>query len=208
MDLTDCIKEHGLIAILRGIQTAEAEEAGLALYEEGFRLIEVPLNSPTPYDSIQLLRQTLPEDCVIGAGTVMTFRQVERVKQAGGQLIVMPHSDCAVIAAAKNAGLLCTPGAATLTEAFAAIEHGADAVKVFPAEQITPAVIKAWRAVVPPHIPLLPVGGITPEKMQDYLSAGADGFGLGGALYKPGDSVKEVRQAARKFISAWQQRVR
>jgi len=208
MDLTDCIKEHGLIAILRGIQTAEAEEAGLALYEEGFRLIEVPLNSPTPYDSIQLLRQTLPEDCVIGAGTVMTFRQVERVKQAGGQLIVMPHSDCAIIAAAKNAGLLCAPGAATLTEAFAAIEHGADAVKVFPAEQITPAIIKAWRAVVPPHIPLLPVGGITPEKMQDYLNAGADGFGLGGALYKPGDSVKEVRQAARRFISAWQQRVR
>lgn len=208
MDLTNCIKEHGLIAILRGIQTAEVKEAGFALYEEGFRLIEVPLNSPTPYDSIQLLRQTLPEDCVIGAGTVMTFRQVERVKQAGGQLIVMPHSDCAIIAAAKNAGLLCAPGAATLTEAFAAIEHGADAVKVFPAEQITPAIIKAWRAVVPPHIPLLPVGGITPEKMQDYLNAGADGFGLGGALYKPGDSVKEVRQAARRFISAWQQRVR
>jgi 2-dehydro-3-deoxyphosphogalactonate aldolase len=204
MDLTGCIKKHGLVAILRGIQTKEVQEIGLALYEEGFRLIEVPLNSPTPYDSIRLLRQALPTDCTIGAGTVMTPQQVKQVKQAGGELIVMPHSDCAVIASAKNAELLCAPGAATLTEAFAAIEHGADAIKVFPAEQVTPAVIKAWRAVVPSRIPLLPVGGITPEKMPDYVSAGADGFGLGGALYKPGDSANDVRQAARGFISAWQ----
>lgn len=204
MGLTSCIKKHGLIAILRGIKTYEVQEIGRALYEEGFRLIEVPLNSPTPYDSIQQLRQALPTDCTIGAGTVMTSEQVKRIKHAGGQLIVMPHSDCAVITAAKKAGLLCTPGAATLTEAFAAIGHGADAIKVFPAEQITPAVIKAWRAVVPSQIPLLPVGGITPEKMPDYLSAGADGFGLGGALYKPGDSANDVRQAARRFISTWQ----
>ncbi|HEY4466597.1 MAG TPA: 2-dehydro-3-deoxy-6-phosphogalactonate aldolase [Klebsiella sp.] len=204
MDLMTCIKKHGLVAILRGIKTKEAQEIGLTLYEEGFRLIEVPLNSPTPYDSIRLLRESLPTDCTIGAGTVMTPQQVNQVKHAGGQLIVMPHSDLAVITAAKNAELLCTPGAATLTEAFAAIEHGADAIKVFPAEQIIPEVIKAWRAVVPSQIPLLPVGGITPEKMADYFRAGADGFGLGGALYKPGDSANDVRQAAREFISAWQ----
>ncbi|MEO3992338.1 2-dehydro-3-deoxy-6-phosphogalactonate aldolase [Pseudocitrobacter cyperus] len=205
MDLNACIKEHGLIAILRGIHPREAEEIGLTLYEEGFRIIEVPLNSPSPCDSIRALRQALPQDCLIGAGTVLTAQQAAAVKQAGGQLIVMPHSDPAVIDAAKAAGLFCAPGVATLTEAFAAVARGADAIKIFPAEQITPAIVRAWRAVFPRHIPLLPVGGITPEGMADYLAVGANGFGLGGALYKPGNSASDVRQAARQFMQAWRQ---
>lgn len=193
----------GLIAILRGLRSDEAQDIGLALYKAGFRLIEVPLNSPDPLASIRILRDALPIDCLVGAGTVLNSADCERIQHAGGELIVMPHSDAAVIRAAKAAGLACVPGVATPTEAYAALAAGADALKLFPAEQLGPAVLKAWRAVLRPPIAILPVGGITPDTMTAYIQAGASGFGLGSALYKPGFTAEEVGRCARDFIAAW-----
>jgi len=193
-----------LIAIVRGIRPAEAVEHGRALYEAGFRIIEVPLNSPDPLASIAALRMALPADAMIGAGTVLTPGRVRDVKQAGGELIVMPHADVDVVLAAKREGLVCVPGVATPTEAFAALKHGADALKMFPAELLGPAVTKAWRAVIPPVVPLLPVGGVKPDNMGPQLAAGASGFGLGSALYKPGQDVATTRANAQAFIAGWQ----
>ena len=201
--LKQALAQNGLIAILRGLRPDEAQAVGQVLYDAGFRVIEVPLNSPDPYTSIRTLRDSLPADCLIGAGTVLTPEQVEQVKAAGGQVIVMPHSDAKVLRAAKAAGLYLSPGVATPTEAFAAIEHGANAIKLFPAEQITPEVTKAWRAVIPQSVPMLPVGGITPETMARYLSHGANGFGLGSALYRPGMTPEQVYENAVLFMNAW-----
>jgi len=204
--LKEALKQCGLIAILRGIRPDEAETIGTVLYDAGFRVIEVPLNSPEPFESIRLLRNSLPANCVVGAGTVLSPAQVQQVKDAGGQLIVMPHSDPAVIAAATAAGLASAPGVATVTEAFAALAAGADILKMFPAEQLGPAVVKAWRAVIPASVSLAPVGGITPANLKSFSDAGASGFGLGSALYKPGMTAEQVRQNAVDFINAWQQR--
>ena len=202
--LKKAMSECGMIAILRGVKTDEAAAIGDALYHAGFRVIEVPLNSPQPYDSIRILRDTLPADCVVGAGTVLGVGQVDQVKEAGGELIVMPHSDNNVIRAAKSAGMYAAPGVATLTEAFAALAAGADILKMFPAEQLGPHVVKAWRAVVAADIALVPVGGINPDNMADFLAAGASGFGLGSALYKPGMTAEQVARTASAFIGAWQ----
>ena len=147
--LKQALAQNGLIAILRGLRPQEAAAIGEVLYTAGFRVIEVPLNSPEPYESIRILRSTLPADCLIGAGTVLTPEQVEQVKAAGGQVIVMPHSDPKVLRAAKAAGLYLSPGVATPTEAFAALAVGADALKIFPAEMVTPAILKAIRVVLP-----------------------------------------------------------
>ena len=201
--LRNAMKQCGLIAILRGVEPHEVAAIGLKLYEAGFRIIEVPLNSPQPFDSIRSLRNALPADCMVGAGTVLTTDQVAAVKRAGGEIIVMPHSDPEVIAAAKQAGLACAPGVATVTEAFAALAAGADVLKMFPAEQLGPNVVKAWRAVIPREVALLPVGGITPENLATFVSAGASGFGLGSALYKPGLSAEQVGQNANRFVAAW-----
>jgi 2-dehydro-3-deoxyphosphogalactonate aldolase len=192
-----------MVAIVRGITPAEAADHGRALYEAGFRIIEVPLNSPDPLDSIAALRAALPADALIGAGTVLTTERVRDVKAAGGELIVMPHADVDVVLAAKLQGMSCVPGVATPTEAFAALKHGADALKMFPAEQLGPAVTKAWRAVIPFAVPLLPVGGVKPDNMGPQLAAGASGFGLGSALYKPGQSVEATRTNAQAFIEGW-----
>ena len=194
-----------LVAILRGITPPEAEAMALALYAAGFRLIEVPLNSPDPFASIATMRRSLPDDALVGAGTVLSAAQVETLKDCGGELVVMPHSDLAVIRAAKAAGLICAPGVATPTEAFAALAAGADALKLFPAELVTPPVLKAIRTVLPKGTTLLPVGGITPDNMQPYVDAGASGFGLGSALYKPGMPVEDVAAIAGKFVSSWRQ---
>lgn len=180
------------IAILRGITPEETDAVGVALYETGFRLIEVPLNSPEPFESIGRLRRQLPQDAVIGAGTVMQAAQVDALVAAGGELVVMPHADVSVIAAAKRAALLCVPGVVTPTEAFAALAAGADALKMFPAELLTPSVIGALRAVLPRSTRLLPVGGITPVNMRGYIAAGAAGFGLGSALYRAGTTADAV----------------
>ena len=195
--------ELPLIAILRGIAPDEAIDVGLALVETGFRLIEVPLNSPEPIESIRRLAAALGDRATVGAGTVRSAAEVAEVAAVGGRLIVSPHMSPQLIGATKQAGLMSGPGVATPTEAFAAIEAGADFLKLFPAEQLTPEIVKAWRAVLPKGMPLVPVGGITPDSMASYLAAGATGFGLGSALYKPGMTPLEVSRAAETFISAW-----
>ena len=163
----------------------------------------MPLNSPEPLASIKRLADGLGERALIGAGTVLEPAEVQQVAAAGGRLIVMPHGDPKVIAAARSAGLVCIPGVATPTEAFAALAAGADALKLFPAEALPPAVVKAWRAVLPAAVWLLPVGGVTPTAIAPYLAAGASGFGLGSALYRPGMSAAEVGERARAFQSAY-----
>lgn len=203
MHLTAAMAELPLVAILRGIRPDEAEAIGAALVAAGFRLIEVPLNSPDPFRSVEILAARFGTEAVIGAGTVMTAADATRVVEAGGRLIVMPHSDAAVIRAAKAAGCWCLPGVATPTEGFAALGAGADGLKLFPGESLPPAVVKAWKAVFPPDVPLLPVGGIAPETMAAYVAAGAAGFGIGSALYKPGIGVAEISGRAAAFVQAW-----
>lgn len=192
-----------LVAILRGITPQEAVPVAMALHSAGFRLVEVPLNSPQPFESIARIRQALPTDTIVGAGTVLKMDDVQRLADAGGELVVMPHADTSIIRAAKALGLLCVPGVATPTEAFAALAAGADALKLFPAELITPNVMKAMRAVLSKQIRLLPVGGITPDNMGGYFKAGANGFGLGSALYAPQTSSEDVASRARQFVEAW-----
>jgi 2-dehydro-3-deoxyphosphogalactonate aldolase len=192
-----------LVAILRGVKPAEAVDILQALVGSGFCLIEVPLNSPEPFDSIRAMRAAAPSGALIGAGTVLTTDDVAKVAEAGGDLIVMPHSDRAIVAAAKARGLIALPGVATPTEAFAAIAAGADGLKAFPAEMISPAIVKAWRAVLPAGMPILPVGGVTPDNMAPYVAAGANGFGLGSALYRPGDSAAAVARNGEAFVAAW-----
>jgi 2-dehydro-3-deoxyphosphogalactonate aldolase len=201
--LADALAKLPLVAILRGIKPDESTPILTALVDAGFRLIEAPLNSPAPFETIRLMRLVAPKDVLIGAGTVQTTAEVAAVAEAGGDLIVMPHADTAIISAAAKRGLICVPGVATPTEAFAALGAGADGLKAFPAEMITPQVLKAWRAVIPQSAPILPVGGITPDSMAAYVAAGADGFGLGSALYKPGDDAPKVAAAAAAFVSAW-----
>jgi 2-dehydro-3-deoxyphosphogalactonate aldolase len=191
-----------LIAILRGITPIDAADHGRALYEAGFRILEVPLNSPQPFDSIAAIRHALPADAVVGAGTVLHPKYVDDVKAAGGELIVMPHSDGEVVRAAKALGLACAPGVATPNEAFLALKNGADVLKMFPAEQLGAHVVKAWRAVIAAQVPLVPVGGVTPDNMGPFLTAGANGFGLGSALYKPGQSAAATSSHAKAFINA------
>ncbi|WP_273805631.1 MULTISPECIES: 2-dehydro-3-deoxy-6-phosphogalactonate aldolase [unclassified Pseudomonas] len=198
------LKDLPLIAILRGVTPDEIVAVGRALYDAGFRVIEIPLNSPQPFESIRRLTAELGESCLIGAGTVLTEAQVAEVDAAGGRLIVSPNANLAVIRASKAAGLVSAPGVATPSEGFAALDAGADSLKLFPAEQLGPAVVKAWRAVFPKELALLPVGGITPDNMGPYVAAGANGFGLGSALYKPGLSAAQVSANAQAFAAGWQ----
>lgn len=192
-----------LVAILRGVQPEDVVTIGAALVAAGFRIIEVPLNSPDPFTSIERLAAQFGASCVIGAGTVLDPTAVARLEAAGGELVVMPHGDPAVITAAKAMGLACVPGVATPTEAFAALAARADALKLFPAEILPPAAVKAMLAVLPPGTRLLPVGGIEPASLAAYVAAGASGFGLGSALFKPGMSPAEVSRRATAFVEAW-----
>lgn len=201
--LTQWLAPLPLVAILRRIAPDAAVTVGKALAEAGFRVLEVPLNSPQPMESIRRLGESLGGSYLIGAGTVMTTDQVEAVAAAGGRLIVMPHADTHVIRAAKAAGMICIPGVVTPTEAFAALAAGADGLKLFPASQVSPAGLKAWRAVLPNEVPVLPVGGITPGNMAAWVDAGAQGFGIGSALYAPGVDISEVARRARAFAVAW-----
>ena len=191
-----------LVAVLRGIAPAEVEAIGAALTAHGFRILEVPLNSPEPFRSIRRLVELHGEGCLVGAGTVIDVADVARVAEQGGRLIVMPHGDVAVIREAKRLGLVALPGVATPTEAFAALAAGADGLKMFPAEQLVPAVLKAWRAVLPKDALVFPVGGIRPDNMAPYWAAGADGFGTGSNLYKPGAVPQEVEAIAAQFAQA------
>ena len=190
-----------LVAILRGLPPADAPAIGQALVGCGWRLIEVPLNSPDPLLSISSLAKAHP-DALVGAGTVLTARQVQEVHDAGGQLIVAPNFNAEVVRQAVALGMVCLPGVLTATEAFAALDAGAAGLKLFPAEMIPPAAVKALRAVLPRDALLLPVGGITTANMASYRAAGASGFGIGSALYKPGIAAAEVKSNALDFMAA------
>ena len=198
--------ECPLVAIIRGVRPEEAEEIGQALYDSGIRIIEVPLNSPEPLDSIGRLARLLGDKALIGAGTVLDTDQVAAVKEAGGRLVVSPGYDPEVIKATVAAGMVSSPGYFTPSEAFGALKAGAHALKLFPAEAASPAVVKAQRAVIPKSTPLLVVGSVTPDKMDAYFDAGADGFGLGGALYKPGQNGAQVLEQGRAFVAALKRR--
>lgn len=191
-----------LVAILRGLTPAEAPAIGQALASAGWGLLEVPLNSPKPLDSIALLAAQHPQ-LLVGAGTVLQAREVREVQAAGGRLIVSPHFDAEVVREAVRLGLACVPGVATPSEALAALAAGAHALKLFPAEMLTPPVLKALRAVLPASVALLPVGGIGPHNMAEYRRAGASGFGIGSALYTPGRTAEQTAAAAHTFIDTW-----
>jgi 2-dehydro-3-deoxyphosphogalactonate aldolase len=192
-----------LVAILRGLPAADATAVGEALYAAGFRTLEVPLNRPGALDCIRSLVQALPSDAVVGAGTVLSVQDVDAVAAAGGQLMVCPHTDAALIAHARRCGLYCAPGVATPTEAFAALQAGAHALKLFPADMVGLGGLKALRSVLPASTPLWPVGGITPESMAAWHNAGANGFGIGSQLYSPGLDAASVAQRAQGYVQAW-----
>ncbi len=196
----EAFEQMPLIAILRGITPDEAVPVAKVLADCGFRVIEVPLNSPEPLRSIAAIHQEFGARILVGAGTVLTGREAGDVAQAGGRLIVAPNLNPEVGRVALSAGIAWCPGVFTASEAFAALDQGAVALKIFPAEAMPPAGIKALRAVLPAAVRLVPVGGINPDVMGNYLSAGANGFGLGSALYRPGQSVAEVKQAALWFV--------
>jgi 2-dehydro-3-deoxyphosphogalactonate aldolase len=191
-----------LVAILRGLKPAEALDVGQAIVNAGFHILEVPLNSPDPLQSIQILVTAFPH-ALVGAGTVTTAQQVRDIKAAGGQLIISPHLDDNVVCEAVNLGLISLPGVATPSEAFRAIALGAHGLKLFPAEMISPAVVKSMRAVLPKQIRLIPVGGIGMHNMTDYRNSGASGFGIGSALFAPGKSAQAVGESAAAFVQAW-----
>jgi 2-dehydro-3-deoxyphosphogalactonate aldolase len=202
MTFEDALKACNLVAILRGIKPEEAEAVGEALIEAGWRIIEVPLNSPEPLKSIELLQKRFGDQALIGAGTVLTPAQVADVAATGAKVIISPNANVEVIKASRARDMVSLPGVATPTEAFAAIEAGATGIKAFPAEAIPPYVIKAWKAVLPKHIPVLAVGGVTPDNMTEFLQAGASGFGIGSSIYKPGMDVASIAEKARQFIAA------
>ncbi|MCF3946397.1 2-dehydro-3-deoxy-6-phosphogalactonate aldolase [Acidiphilium iwatense] len=205
MAMKEWLARSKLIAILRGIKPDEAEAVGAALVAAGIVIIEVPLNSPAPFESIARLARGFADRALIGAGTVMTDGDVARVAEAGGGLIVTPHADPAIVAAAKRSGMLAVPGFFTPAEAFSLLRAGADALKLFPAEGASPAMLRALRAVLPPEMPVLPVGGIAPETMAPWFGAGAAGFGIGSAIYQPGDPPAIVAGKARAFMAALNQ---
>jgi 2-dehydro-3-deoxyphosphogalactonate aldolase len=191
-----------LIAILRGLTAADAREIGQALFDSGFRMLEVPLNRAGALDAIRVLASMAPPDAVVGGGTVLKKEDVDAVGEAGGRMIVSPDCNPEVIAYSASKGFLSFPGVATPSEAFRALAAGANGLKLFPAEMISPTVVKSLRSVLPAETLLVPVGGITPENMPAYAQAGADGFGLGGMLYRPGVSLRTVASTADSFMSA------
>jgi 2-dehydro-3-deoxyphosphogalactonate aldolase len=191
-----------LVAVLRGIRPDEVEAVGAALIDAGLRILEVPLNSPEPLESIARLAALAGDRALVGAGTVVTVEAVGRVAAAGGRIIVSPSTDVAVIGATVAAGLVSAPGFFTPSEGFAAINAGAHALKFFPAEAGSPAVVKALKAVLPGQIPVLAVGGMTPEGLAPWRAAGADGFGLGSNLFRPGMTAAESGAVAARFVKA------
>ena len=197
-----CFRECPLVAIIRGVTPDEAQAIGGALIEGGLRIIEVPLNSPDPLASIERLAERFGGEALIGAGTVLRADDVRRIRDAGGRLVVSPNMNRDVIRATVEAEMVSTPGIFTPSEAFAALDSGADALKLFPGEAASPQVVKAIRAVLPKEVRLLVVGGVTPDSVPGWLEAGANGFGLGGALYKPGQSPEETLAKARAFVAA------
>lgn len=204
MELTPWLTQCPLVAILRGVKPEEAVAIGAALERQGVVIVEVPLNSPRPMESIALLARAFGDRLLIGAGTVMTEGQVAHIAAAGGRIIVTPHADAAIVRAAKQQGLLAMPGFFTPAEAFAMLAASADALKLFPAEAASPAALRAMRAVLPSGTAVLPVGGIDASNMAAWKEAGAAGFGIGSGIYKPGDSPEAVAAKAHRLVSALQ----
>jgi 2-dehydro-3-deoxyphosphogalactonate aldolase len=200
--LRDCLRQMPLIAILRGMRPEEAPSVLETLVAAGLRILEVPLNSPRPLESLADLVRRAPPGVLIGAGTVLTEAEVADVAATGAKLIIAPNFAPPVITAAKARGLIALPGVATPTEAFAALAAGADGLKMFPGELLPPVAVKAWRAVLPKETLLVPTGGVTPDNVATYRAAGADGFGIGSALYKPGMPRDELAQKAAAFVAA------
>ncbi len=203
MKLEDYLVPLPLVAVLRGITPDEIPVVAEALCAEGFRILEVPLNSPQPFESIRRLAHGFGDRCLVGAGTVLDVGDVARVRDAGGRLIVMPHADVAVLREAKRLQMICLPGVATPTEAFAALAAGADGLKMFPAEAMVPAALRAWRAVLPAGTLVFAVGGIRPDNMGPWWAEGAAGFGTGSNLYKPGADPARVREGAAAYAAAF-----
>ena len=205
MTATDLLRRYlgecPLIAIIRGVTPGECEAIGQALYDGGIRIVEVPLNSPDPLASVERLAAKFGDAMLVGAGTVLAAGDVARVRDAGGRLVVSPNSDGEVIAATAAAGLVSCPGYFTPSEALAALRAGATALKLFPAEAASPAVLKAQLAVLPRDVPILVVGGVKPDGMRPWLDSGAAGFGLGGGLYRPGQSPAETLDKARAYVA-------
>ena len=202
LDLRAALKQCPIAAILRGVKPDEIDAIGDALVDAGVTVIEVPLNSPQPFESIRRLAARHGAHALIGAGTVLTADDVARVKEAGGRMIVAPNFDADVVRAAKTAGLTALPGVMTPSEGFAALKAGADGLKLFPAEVIPPVVFKAWRAVFPADALLLAVGGVGVDNIAAYAQAGASGYGIGSALYKPGRPAAEIGRLARALVAA------
>jgi 2-dehydro-3-deoxyphosphogalactonate aldolase len=200
-DFDRYLAECPLVAIIRGVTPDEVEAIGRAIFDAGIRIIEVPLNSPDPLESIRRLAASLDGRALVGAGTVLEPQQVAEVANVGGRLIVSPNTNKAVIHAAASANLVAAPGYFTPSEGFAALDSGAHALKLFPAEGAAPAVLKAQRAVLPKDTPILVVGGIQPDNMQPWLDAGANGFGLGSGLYAPGRSPEDTSARARAYVA-------
>ena len=194
-----------LVAILRGLAPQDAAAVGRTLFDAGFRLIEVPLNRPGAVEAMRTIRALAPPDALVGGGTMLTLADVDAVADAGGQLFVAPNCDPPVIARAAARGLLCAPGVATPSEAFAALAAGAHILKLFPAEMIGPAGLKAMKSVLPDGTPLWPVGGVAPEQIGEWKAAGASGAGIGGALFTPGVAPDELARRAQAFVAAWRQ---
>lgn len=191
-----------LVAIIRGVTPGEAGDIAGALFEGGIRIIEVPLNSPDPLASIRAIADSLGDRALIGAGTVLDTTEVARVRDAGGRIVVSPNMNPAVIRTTVEAGMVSSPGIFTPSEAFTALEAGAHVLKLFPAEAASPRVVKAMRAVLPKGVRLLVVGGVTPDSVPGWFDAGADGFGLGSGVYKPGQSAEETLNKTRIFVEA------
>lgn len=192
-----------LVAILRGLAPVEAPAIGAVLFGAGFSLLEVPLNRPGALAAIRILAATAPPGALVGGGTMLSVDDVDEVHAAGGRLLVAPNCNTAVIRRGADLGMLCAPGVATPTEAFAALDAGAHALKIFPAEMVGTAGLAAIRTVLPPDTPLWPVGGVTPQSMAAWRRAGATGFGIGGGLFQPGAAPEEVARRAHGFVAAW-----
>ncbi|GLQ72319.1 2-dehydro-3-deoxy-6-phosphogalactonate aldolase [Vibrio penaeicida] len=207
-ELTRHLSQCGLVAILRGITPTDVLQYAKILVDEGISIIEVPLNSPDAIKSISILANDLGNDCLIGAGTVLTTIDIDEVESVGGRLIVMPHMDTELIEYAASKNLVVVPGVATPSEAFSALKVGATALKLFPAEQVLAAGLRAWKAILPKHVKVLPVGGITPSNMSEYRQSGASGFGLGSALYRAGIPHSEFAKNAKEFVAEWHRLVR
>jgi len=194
---------RGVIAILRGVTPADVLAVGRALHDGGIRIVEVPLNSPRPLDSIARLAGEFGADTLVGAGTVLSAGEVDQVADAGGRLVLSPNFDAAVVHRAKERGLWSMPGVATPTEGFQALAAGADALKLFPAEMLGPPVMKAWRAVFPPATPMFAVGGVGEHNLCAFKAAGAAGVGAGSSLYAPGVPHEELTRRARLLVERW-----